>query len=159
MNECTISPCVNYCCKMCWSSCPKRAGLCSPQTQQTNREIECYRFDIFKNLFPRNYLRAQTQPASWLFTLTCQILRAKGWMILQSSMAGREVNRKLEERCVLHSHCLSPALEVIFSSCSFPNRTQMFLAQLPWCPSPVHTCPAALTPSSMLLGMKFIGYM
>lgn len=64
--------------------------------------------------------------------------------MLQSSMAGIEVDRKREERCVLHSHCLLPALDVTLSSCSFLNRTQMFLAQLPWCPNPVHTHPAAL---------------
>lgn len=124
------------------------------KTQQANREIKCYRFNL-KQIFLRDYLRAQTQPTSWLSTLTCQILRAKGWRVLQSPLAGRKVDRKLEEECSPFS--LSPA--------SFGSQTFLLLfsqqnsdvsCSVTMVPSSITYPPSSPTPSCMPLGMNLL---
>lgn len=157
-----VSSCVNYCCNICWfflpkatspldrppsdwnlSTSPKSWTLLSSKYSKSTERLSAMGLNI-EILFLRNYLRAQIQPTSWLSSLTCKVLRPKGWTWgcyshpwLEERWTGKE---KKEDVFSILTPPHTLASEVRPSSVSyFPIITQVFLAQLPWCPTPAHT--------------------
>lgn len=167
MSECTLSSCVNYCCKMCWPSCHLSTWLLTVRpadiqkeqdstllkAQQANREINCYRFD-FKKIFLRDYLRAQTEPTSWLSTPTCQILRAKGWMVIPTVIPGWKKGGQEAQRRMCSPFSLSPASfgSHTFLLLFFSQQNSDVSCSVTMAPNSITYPPSSPTPSSMPLG-------
>lgn len=108
---------------------------------------------ILKKIFLRDCLRARTQPTSWLSTPTCQILRAKGWMVIPTVIPGWKKGGQEAQRRMCSPFSLSPAS---FGSHTFflffSQQNSDVSCSVTMAPNSITYPPSSPTPSSMPLG-------